>query len=336
MVWGRPVTPAVVGRVAEGSAGGAGGTQAGRQDRRRGRPPVQYWDEVQAVVQESRGRKLALAVQRRGRRAHDRGHAPAGDGPRHLRRRAGLLGSRRAAGGVRSAKIGEVVPGRTGGEGRHQAWGHRRVRVRANRRVVGRPCRCHQQAAGTADRTRNQTAASTTLTMTVTPAATGPEGNGRIGISHSVAPGPGSVFVRSNPVVGREGRRAEDLGVDVPDGQGHVQARDRCSSRRPTSADPSRSPWPRASRRARASRISRCLHRADQRQPRRAEPPARAHARRRATCSSSCCEAVLGRPISLRKREIAQQVGFVLLMMLMVYAVYNDCHALDVFHRFFR
>ncbi len=48
------------------------------------------------------------------------------------------------------------------------------------------------------------------------------------------------------------------------------------------------------------------------------------------------CEAVLGRPISIRKREIAQQVGFVLLMMLMVYAVYNDLSRLDVFHRFFR
>ena len=48
------------------------------------------------------------------------------------------------------------------------------------------------------------------------------------------------------------------------------------------------------------------------------------------------CEAVLGRPISVRKREIAPQVGFVLLMMLMVYAVYNDLSRLDLFHRFFR
>src|SRR3970282_528382 len=48
------------------------------------------------------------------------------------------------------------------------------------------------------------------------------------------------------------------------------------------------------------------------------------------------CEAVLGPPLSLRKREIAQQVGFVLLMMLMVYAVYNDLSRLDVFHRSFR
>ena len=35
-------------------------------------------------------------------------------------------------------------------------------------------------------------------------------------------------------------------------------------------------------------------------------------------------EAVLGRPLSLRKREMAQQVGFVLLLALMVFAVYND------------
>ena len=47
------------------------------------------------------------------------------------------------------------------------------------------------------------------------------------------------------------------------------------------------------------------------------------------------CEAVLGRPLSLRKREVAQQVGFVLLLMLMVFAVYNDLVRIDVF-RFFR
>jgi regulator of sigma E protease len=35
-------------------------------------------------------------------------------------------------------------------------------------------------------------------------------------------------------------------------------------------------------------------------------------------------EAVLGRPLSLRKREMAQQVGLVLLLALMVFAVYND------------
>ena len=47
-------------------------------------------------------------------------------------------------------------------------------------------------------------------------------------------------------------------------------------------------------------------------------------------------EAVLGRPLSLRKREVAQQVGFVLLMLLMVYAVYNDLVRLDAFNKIFR
>jgi regulator of sigma E protease len=45
-------------------------------------------------------------------------------------------------------------------------------------------------------------------------------------------------------------------------------------------------------------------------------------------------EAVLGRPLSLRKREVAQQVGFVLLMMLMVFALYNDLTRLNVFKFF--
>jgi regulator of sigma E protease len=42
-------------------------------------------------------------------------------------------------------------------------------------------------------------------------------------------------------------------------------------------------------------------------------------------------EAVLGRPLSLRKREVAQQLGFVLLMLLMVYALYNDLVRIDAF-----
>jgi regulator of sigma E protease len=46
-------------------------------------------------------------------------------------------------------------------------------------------------------------------------------------------------------------------------------------------------------------------------------------------------EAIMGRPLSLRKREAAQQLGFVLLMLLMVYALYNDLVRIDAF-RFFR
>lgn len=46
-------------------------------------------------------------------------------------------------------------------------------------------------------------------------------------------------------------------------------------------------------------------------------------------------EGIMGRPLSLRKREAAQQFGFVLLMLLMVYALYNDLVRIDAF-RFFR
>jgi regulator of sigma E protease len=46
-------------------------------------------------------------------------------------------------------------------------------------------------------------------------------------------------------------------------------------------------------------------------------------------------EAVLGRPLAARKREMAQQVGFVLLMLLMGYALYNDLVRIDAF-KFFR
>jgi regulator of sigma E protease len=46
-------------------------------------------------------------------------------------------------------------------------------------------------------------------------------------------------------------------------------------------------------------------------------------------------EGIRGRPLSLKKREAAQQLGFVLLMLLMVYALYNDLVRIDAF-RFFR
>ena len=42
-------------------------------------------------------------------------------------------------------------------------------------------------------------------------------------------------------------------------------------------------------------------------------------------------EGLIGRPLSLKKREAAQQLGFVLLMLLMVYALYNDLVRIDAF-----
>jgi len=45
-------------------------------------------------------------------------------------------------------------------------------------------------------------------------------------------------------------------------------------------------------------------------------------------------EGVLGRPLSLKKREAAQQLGLVLLLLLMVFAIYNDLVRIDAFKIF--
>jgi regulator of sigma E protease len=45
-------------------------------------------------------------------------------------------------------------------------------------------------------------------------------------------------------------------------------------------------------------------------------------------------EGILGRPLSLKKREAAQQLGLVLLLLLMVFAIYNDLVRIDAFRIF--
>jgi regulator of sigma E protease len=45
-------------------------------------------------------------------------------------------------------------------------------------------------------------------------------------------------------------------------------------------------------------------------------------------------EGILGRPVSLKKREAAQQRGLVLLLLLMVFAIYNDLVRIDAFRIF--
>jgi regulator of sigma E protease len=172
------------------------------------------------------------------------------------------------------------------------------------------------------------------LTVSVTPAPTGPEGKGRIGVSHSMAPGAGAVFVRSNPATAL--------------GEGTLKTWE----------------WTYLTVKGMYKLITAQLAPSNIGGPIQIATAAGQQAREglfyltlfTALISVNlavlnllpvpmldgghllffACEAVLGRPISVRKREIAQQVGFVLLMMLMVYAVYNDLSRLDVFHRFFR
>lgn len=333
MVWGRPVVPAVVGRVAENSAAAQAGLKPGDKIVAVDGKPVQYWDEVQALVQDSRGKKLVLGV-------------TGPDGERKIevapQRVAGRdifgdeqdywdLGARQAASD--SAKIGDVVAG-----GPAAAAGLKPGDVVVS--VQSQPTASWDDLADAISKRPGQPTelgvkrGDTTLTVTVTPAPTGPEGKGRIGISHAVTPGPGAVFVRSNPVAA------------VKDGALKTWE------------------WTYMTVKGMFKLVTAQLAPSNIGGPIQIAAAAGEQARQgfayltlfTALISVNLavlnllpvpmldgghllffvCEAVLGRPISIRKREIAQQVGFVLLMMLMVYAVYNDLSRLDVFHRFFR
>jgi regulator of sigma E protease len=331
-VWGRPVVPAVVGRVAEGSAAAQAGIKPGDKILAVDGRAVQYWDEVQGFVQEGRGRKLELTVS-------------GAEGERTLavtpKRVAGRdlfgdeqdfwdLGARQAA--HEEAKVGEVVA-----RGPAAAAGLKAGDVVVS--LQGQPVPSWDDLADAISKRAGQPTelgikrGERTLTVTVTPAPTGPDGRGRIGISHSMAPAAGVVFVRSNPAAAlRDGviKTWEWTHLTVKGMYKLVTVQ----------IAPSNIGGPiqiaaAAGEQARQGLAYLTLF--------------------TALISVNLavlnllpvpmldgghllffvCEAVLGRPISVGKREIAQKVGFVLLMMLMVYAVYNDLSRLDFLH-FFR
>jgi len=294
---------------------------------------VQYWDEVQAFVQEARGRKVELTVR-------------GASGVRTLavtpQRVAGRdifgdeqdywdLGARQAVSD--QAKIGEVVAGGPAAK----------AGLKPGDLVVsleGRPVPSWDDLADAIGKRAGQPTelgvkrGDQTLTVSVTPAPTGPEGKGRVGISHSMAPPAGAVFVRSGPVTAL--------------GEGAMKTWE----------------WTYLTVKGMYKLITVQIAPSNIGGPIQIAAAAGEQARQglayltlfSALISVNLavlnllpvpmldgghllffvCEAVLGRPISIRKREIAQQVGLVLLMMLMVYAVYNDLSRLDVFHRFFR
>jgi regulator of sigma E protease len=333
MLWGRPVVPAVVGRVAEGSAAAQAGITAGDKILTVDGRAVQYWDEVQTLVQEGRGRKLDLRVAGPG------GERTLTVTPQRVTGRD-LFGDEQAywdLGARQSvtdrAKIGDVVPGGPAAK----------AGLKAGDLVVsldGKPVGSWDDFADAISKRAGQATElgikreEQALTLSVTPAPTGPEGKGRIGVSHSIAPGAGAVFVRSNPAVALW--------------EGVLKTWE----------------WTYLTVKGMYKLVTVQLAPSNIGGPIQIAAAAGEQARQgisyltlfTALISVNlavlnllpvpmldgghllffACEAVLGRPISLRKREIAQQVGFVLLMMLMVYAVYNDLSRLDVFHRFFR
>ena len=332
MIWGKPVAPAVVGRVAEGSAAAQAGIMAGDKILAVDGRTVQYWDEVQSLVQEGRGRKLELKV------AGAVGERTLAVTPQRVAGRDLFgddqdywdLGARQSESD--QAKIGDVVSGGPAAK----------AGLKGGDLVVsleGKPVGSWDDFADAISRRAGQPTelgvkrGDQTLTVSVTPGPTGPEGKGRIGVSHSMAPAAGVVFVRSNPASALL--------------EGTLKTWE----------------WTYLTVKGMYKLVTAQLAPSNIGGPIQIAAAAGEQARQginyltlfTALISVNlavlnllpvpmldgghllffACEAVLGRPISLRKREVAQQVGFVLLMMLMVYAVYNDLARLDVFSRFF-
>jgi regulator of sigma E protease len=333
MAWGRPVVPAVVGRVADGSAAAQAGIKPGDRIVAVDGRPIKYWDEVLAEVQASKGRSLRLTVTDGGA-TREVAVAPQRVAGRDIfgdEQDYWDLGARQSVSD--QATIGDVVPGGAAAKGGLKPGD---IIVSLESHPIAS---WDELADGISTRAGKETVLGVkrgeqVLTVTVTPTPTGPDGRGRIGISHSMAPVAGAVFVRSGPLAAlREG------GLKTWE-------------------------WTQLTVKGMYKLITVQLAPSNIGGPIQIAAAAGEQARQglpyltlfTALISVNLavlnllpvpmldgghllffvCEAVLGRPISVRKREIAQQVGFVLLMMLMVYAVYNDLSRLDVFHRFFR
>jgi regulator of sigma E protease len=334
-VVGRPVWPAIVGRVADGGPAEAAGLRSGDQVIAVDGRPVEHWEDLERAVAASEGRPLTLRVRRDGSEETVR-VAPrlttVRDPVFRDERRAWEIG----AGPRLTPYIGAVNPGSPA----EQAGLKPGDSVRA---VAGQPVFTPEELMQAIQRRGGQTFEITveregrTLTVPVTATVVrdrGPAGDeievGRIGIaivtravSHEPYALPSAVW---QGVV-----RTWDMTVLVVKGIWKllVGAIDRSNIGGPIQIAAE------AGRQAREGWVSLAMF--------------------TAIISVNLAvlnllpvpmldgghllffliEAVLGRPLSVRKREWAQQVGFVLLLLLMVYALYNDLVRIDAF-RFFR
>jgi regulator of sigma E protease len=334
MTVGRPALPAVVGWVAPDGAGARAGLVAGDHIRAIDRRPVQYWDEVIRVVRASEGKPIELTVA-----------GPAGAERRITVTPArvaekDIFGDEREVWDIGGAPfvaptIGDVVPGYPAAQ----------AGLRSGDTVLsieGRPVVTWSDLAETISRRADQPTrlevrrGTETLVVTVSPKAVkdrGPDGKeamvGRIGIS----PAPGATYVRMNPLVALWEGTEKTAEITALTAVGL---------------------WKIVVGQLERSNIGGPIQiaQAAGEQARHGLPSLAFFT---AVISVNLallnllpvpmldgghllffiCEAILGRPLSQRKREVAQQVGFVLLLMLMVFAVYNDLVRIDVL-RFFR
>lgn len=317
MTYGRPVVPSVIGRVVEGSGAAAAGLKPGDRIVAVDGQPVQYWDEFERLVEKRRGETLRLTV-----RSVD-GERNVAVTPQRRTVRDILgddqtlwdLGVRHSA--ADAARIVEVAPGGPAD----------RAGLRPGDVVVtldGQPVLSFEELA---TRIRSRAGQPTELgvrrgegmlTVTVTP---DPK-TGLIGISHVSEPIANVTFVRSNPAV------ALWEGVVKTGDFTFVTVRALLKLVR-GELSPSNIGSP-----IQIAVVS-------GQQARQGLVP---YATFVAVISINLAvlnllpipvldgghilffalEAVLRRPVGLRTREVAHQVGFFLLLLLMVFAVYND------------
>lgn len=330
---GRPVLPPVVGRVAAGTPAASAGLQAGERIVAIDGVPVRWWEDVLRAVQESDGRALDLTVA--GASGERRVTVvPASVTSRDVfgdPRRAWDLGARPLVAPV----IGDVVAGypaaQAGLRGGDvvvsidgQAVASWDDLAEAIQRRAGQPIRLAIRRDGELRE------------LTLTPVAVkdrGPDGAeievGRIGIS----PAPATTFVRSGPLTALREGLGRTVEVTVLTAAGLykivVGQLDRSNIGGPIQIAVA------AGEQARQG------------------PAALAFFTAVISVNLALLnllpvpmldgghllffliEGARGRPLSIRTREIAQQVGFALLLLLMVYAVYNDLARIDMF-RFLR
>ena len=332
MTLGRPVSPAVVGRISEGGPAAQAKLQTGDRIVAVDGRPVQYWEDVLQAVQDLRGETIQLAVK------NDAGERKVGVTP--LRTKVhDLFGEERdvwdiGARPFAAPVIGEVLTGLPA----------ERAGLRSGDTVTaidGTPVHTWDDLADTIRKRAGQTIrldvkrGGTDLTVSVVPTPMkdrGPDGKeievGRIGIGPAAA----TEFVRSNPIAAVWDGAVRTAEVTELTAVGlykiAVGQLDRRNIGGPiqiavTAGEQARQGLPSLAFFTAVISVNLFLlnllpvpmldggH-----------------------LLFFACEAVLGRPLSVRKREVAQQVGFVLLMLLMVYAVYNDLDRIGLFRMF--
>lgn len=329
MLVGRPVAPAEIGRVTDGGPAAQAGLKTGERLVAVDGKPIQYWEDLARVVQSTGGRALSVAVRGpSGERTVTLTPAPA--------KRKDLFGDEQSVWEIGAtpyvpAAIGDTVSGDPA-----DAAGLKPNDVVTA--IEGQPVlswdelaeKIHQRAE---QPTRLEVKrGGETVAVTVTPKKgkiPGPDGKetevGLIGIRPSGA----VTFVRSNPITSLWDGLVWSVDVTAKTAIGLykivVGQLDRSNIGGPIQIAKT------AGEQARQGIVSLALF--------------------TAVISINlfllnllpvpmldgghllffAFEAVLGRPLSVRKREVAQQVGFALLMLLMVFAFYNDFKRIGLF-----